>query len=354
MSDERRILKEYVKNVLREDEGYGAAYGDYSDSPYGVSWGGPSLYKIFVEPFVDVFKTTKGAVEDISARTRAAAKVAFEAIATSLIPIFSSDYKKIFDKEHEQLLKIKEKYRDVFERTDKALYNEGNDFVLLAFLLDPARYITMTALRNAPQAVLSVFETLAGESEHLTSFFNKLKIITHGPGGRSRETNAGVWSSKGGHMDGAGYLESKIYEDEQKQDPNALLIKKLSDPKVISALQKTTKAQSMKKDAQALVNATVNELMEKVKAVNAARTLDDLARAAPGFDRSKMAALQKLPANEKQAAEQAIVNQVKRAAQQFYIKTLQSQIDSAMKAGVPADNPLLQGYKKVMGMIRSS
>jgi hypothetical protein len=67
-----------------------------------------------------------------------------------------------------------------------------------------------------------------------------------------------------------------------------------------------------------------------------------------------LAPIQKLPANEKQAVEAAIVAQVKKAAQQFYLKTLQQQIDSAMKAGVPSDNQLLQGYKKVMGMIRSS
>lgn len=347
MSDERRILKEYVKSVLLEDEGYGAAYGDYSDSPYGVSWGGPSLFKIFVEPFVDVFKTTKAAAEDISARTRAAAKVAFEAIATSLIPGLSSDYKAIFEKEHAELEKIKGKYRDVFERTDKALFNEGNDFVLLAFLLDPARFITAVALNKAPSAVLSVFEIFAGESPKLKSFFDKLKILKHAPG-QSKEPS-------GGYMGGHGYVEGRIYEEnEQAQDPNAQLKAKLGNPKVLAAIQNSSKAKAMKQDAMTLVNQTVGDLLSKVKAVQAARTLEDLAKAAPGFDRSKLAPLQKLPANERQAAEQAIVAQVKKAANAFYAKTLQSQIDSAMKAGVPADNPLLQGYKKVMGMIRLS
>jgi hypothetical protein len=345
MTDERRILKEYVKNVLLEDDGgYGMTAADISDnSPYGISWGGPSLYKIFVEPFVDVFKTGKAAAEDMSARTRAAAKVAFEAIASSLIPIYSTDYQKIFEKEHQQLAKIKEKYRDVFERTDKALYNEGNDFVLMAFLMDPARYITFTALKSAPQAVLGVLEVLAGENAKLRSFFEKLKLNSHNsPASSGTSMN---------HMGGQGRLESKLYEEGEPPDP---LAAKLNNPKVMAALQASPKVQAMKRDAQALVNATVNELLEKVKALNAARTIDDLARSAPGFDRSKLAPIQKLPANEKQAVEAAIVAQVKKAAQQFYLKTLQQQIDSAMKAGVPSDNQLLQGYKKVMGMIRSS
>jgi hypothetical protein len=349
MSNERRILKEYVKSVLLEDEGYGAAYGDYSDSPYGMGMysGGPSLYKIFVEPFVDVFKTAKATAEDLSARTRAAAKVAFEGIATSLIPGLSSDYKAIFDKERADLQKIKGKYKDVFERTDKALFNEGNDFVLLAFLLDPARFITATALNKAPGVVLSIFEILSGENLKLRSFFDKLKLIKHAPG-QSKEPS-------GGYMGGQGYLEGRIYEDNGKQqDPNAQLKAKLSNPKVLAAVQNSAKAKAMKQDAMALVNQTVNDLLAKVKSVQSARTLDDLAKVAPGFDRSKLAALQKLPANERQAAEQAIVAQVKKAANEFYTKTLQSQIDSAMKAGVPADNPLLQGYKKVMGMIRLS
>ncbi len=351
MTDERRILKEYVKNVLLEDDGgYGMTAQDISDnSPYGFSWGGPSLFKIFVEPFVDVFKTGKAAAEDISARSRAAAKVAFEAIATSLIPGLSSDYKAIFDKEHAELAKIRGKYRDVFERTDKALFNEGNDFVLLAFLLDPARFITATALNKAPGAVLSVFEIFAGESLKLKSFFDKLKLLPHAPGQSSDK------EPSGGYMGGRGYIESKIYEaGEQPQDPNAALKAKLSNPKVLAAIQNSSKAKAMKQDAMVLVNQTINDLLSKVKAVSSARTLEDLARAAPGFDRSKLASIQKLPANERQVAEQAIVAQVKKAANAFYSKTLQTQIDSAMKAGVPADNPLLQGYKKVMGMIRSS
>lgn len=344
MTDERRILKEYVKSVLLEDDGgYGMTAADISDSsPYGISMGGPSLYKIFVEPFVDVFKTGKAAAEDMSTRSRAAAKVAFEAIASSLIPIYSTDYQKIFEKEHQQLAKIKEKYRDVFERTDKALFNEGNDFVVMAFLMDPARYITFTALKSAPQAVLGVLEVLAGENAKLRRFFDKLKLNSH---------NSSPARGSSNHMGGQGYLESKLYEEGEPPDP---LATKLNNPKVMAALSASPKVQAMKRDAQVLANASVSELLEKVKALNSARTIEDLARSAPGFDRSKLAAIQKLPPNEKQAVESAIVNQVKKAAQQFYLKTMQSQIDSAMKAGVPSDNRLLQGYKKVMGMIRSS
>lgn len=349
MSDDRRILREYVKNVLREDDGaYGMTAADMAGDGYGMGMfsGGPSLYKIFVEPFVDVFKTTQAAAEDVSTRARAAGKVAFEAIATSLIPGLSSDYQKIFDKEHQQLLKIKEKYRDVFERTDKALSNEGGDFKLLAFLLDPARYISFKIARSAPEVALSAYETLAGESEHLRNFFNKLKIVSRTNGGKQKVTDAGVWSTNG-----PGYFEGLVREASEEQSP---LSARLSDPKLLKAISDSPKVQAMQRDAKAVVNQAVSELLSKVKALKSARTLDDLARQVPNFDRSKLAALQKLPPNERKSIEDTVLQQTKKAATEFYAKTLEKQMQAAANSGIPESNPLLQGYKKVLGMIRSS
>ena len=57
-----KLLKQYVKEVLKEDIGDGYAFGDYgydASSPFGMDFGGPSLYNVFVQPFTDVLKTAK-------------------------------------------------------------------------------------------------------------------------------------------------------------------------------------------------------------------------------------------------------------------------------------------------------
>lgn len=362
----RRILKEYVKSVLLEDEGYGGSdYAAMGDSPYGISWGGPSLFKIFVQPFSDVLQTGQAAVEDLSARARTAAKVAFEAVATSILPFYSSDYKEIFEKEAEQIGKIKEKYRDVFERTDAAFAYSG-DAMLLAFLLDPTALISATVLKKAPAAALEVFETLAGENEHLRALFKKLKIVSRGSSGKSKESEAGVWTTKGGgkgggwgggdYMGGGGAgigLEGKLHE-KKKANPNEILVTQLSNPKVQAELQKSPVVMSMKKDARALVNSTVNQLMDRYKQVSSAKSVEDLIRIFPQVNRSKLQALQGLPPDQKAPVEAAIMTQLKASAKEFYAKSLQAQIEQSMKQGIPESHPLLQGYKKVISMIKSS
>lgn len=340
-----RILHEYVKAVLKEDDaGMGYDYSGMGDSPWGVDWGGPGLVQSFVQPFTDVFSTARAAVSDVSTRARALGKVAFEAIVTSVIPFLGHDYEAIFQKEKEDLDKIASKYSDVFARTDKALASD--EIKLAAFLLDPALTIAATTLHTAPQIALGVYETLAGTDPYLMSRLDKVKVflkqkmstprkVAGGTTQRS-QSNADVWS------------ESRLIE--AKQDP---VVAALSDPKFLEALRKSPKAQAMHRDAQVAINSAVAALTNRYKQVQSARTMDDLTRLFPKIDQSKLQQLAKLPPEEKGNIEQLIAQQVKAAAAKMYSEALKKKLEEMNSMRLPSNHPLVVGYKKVLSMLGS-
>jgi hypothetical protein len=73
----KSLLREYVAGLLAEDDGYGGV-GDMMGmaGPMGIAWGGPSLYKTFIEPFTDVAKSGAYAVKRTGSDMRLFLKVA--------------------------------------------------------------------------------------------------------------------------------------------------------------------------------------------------------------------------------------------------------------------------------------
>lgn len=336
----RRVLKEYVRNALLEDD---TGYGGYDlsgmgDSPYGMAWGGPSLFKVFVQPFADVISTGRAGAEKLSTRVRTLAKTVFEAVATSVIPILSSDFKKIFDKETEQLNKIKEKYRAVFERTDEALSN--SDIALAAFLINPAATAASTILKTAPEVALGIFETLAGDNETLRSFLKKL-----------RASNKVARSQEKADSAGPMWYEGRLYEDAES---SSNIVRALSNPKVVGMFNSTPVAREMKQDALSVVRRTTEELLARYKDVMKAHTIEDLVRLFPNVDHAKLQPLSKVPPEQKDGIERTVTEQVRAAAKKLYSTSIQQRLDQMAKLGLSEDHTLVAGYKKVLNIVKSS
>src|SRR3990167_1642756 len=118
MSSEK-LLREYIRELLAENDGHAGGDGGAGAvmamgagmSPYGMHFGdGNDLYKIFIKPFTDVVQTTVGKTKELSQAAQTLTKVAFEAVATSLIPVLSSQYGEIFKKEKIAMDKIRKQY----------------------------------------------------------------------------------------------------------------------------------------------------------------------------------------------------------------------------------------------------
>ena len=173
---EKRLLREYVRTVLAE-EGGGDGYGDIigasmAMSPFGVHFASQSdLYKLFIKPFVDVVDVAAGKTKEISQRAQTVVAVGFKAIATTLLPWLSQDYKEIFDKQEQVLNKIKSEYAEVYDATWDAF--RYNDIAFTAFLAYPAAILTGAAARAVPQATMKLLSIIGGGS--LDPFLGKLK-----------------------------------------------------------------------------------------------------------------------------------------------------------------------------------
>lgn len=352
----KSLIREYVSEIIKEDDGGGytggggeGAYGYDLDSPYGVNWGGPSLLKIFVEPFTDVLKTAKAGVEQISATTRAGLKIALEAAVSTVVPVFIADFKKIFDKEKDELRKIKEKYRDVFERTDKALAND--EVLIWSFLMNPTAVITAKTLKAAPEAALEIFKVLAGRSPELLKYLENVSVelknsLDKDSDKNKRQKDYSIWSDGGGKRpqvrkqgSGGGLAIGGA----------ALLAMALNKPEVQKSFSRSPIVASMKSDAMKSLNATMSDIKRKLKDLDSIQTPEQAKAKFPGIDISKYEALS--PQEKKQIAP-AVVSAIKNSGKNVFKKSLEAHMAHALELGLPETHPFVLGYKKMIDGIR--
>jgi hypothetical protein len=348
-----RLLREYIRlSVLNEDDGGG--FGDTgglsdfaaSDSPFGMSFGSQdTLMKVFVEPFTDVFKVASGKSKEISQKVQTLGKVAFEATMTTLIPTLSDDFQQIFAKEEQQIGKIKQDYKAVYDATWESLFD--NDVQVLAMMYSPAAYLTANFFRKAPGAACDLIGVLTGG--RIDTWLGKIKA----------KFNIGTSTGKGSGASSS-YDEGVVYPntnnlveaDPPVQQPGEKDISAmLADDKVKNVVANSQMTRQMQATAQKLVQGTLTAAYNEARSVLQAKSLQDLQRVVKKqIDVSK---LQQIPQEQRQAAETALMTATKKSMKEFFVKNLQAQVDSAVKAGVPAQAPYVLAYNKVIDRIKS-
>jgi len=364
MSTER-LLREYVREVLKEDDG--GVYGDLANanaamSPYGMTYGsGDELYKVFVKPFMDVVDTTMGKTKELSQRTQTLVKVAFETIATTLIPIFTDSYKEIFAKEKQELDKIKQEFGEVYQSNIDAF--RDNDVFWTAFCYAPAAIITHQLAKRSPQVAVKMISSLTGGSmddflKRVLGKFGgkeappKTGLDYHGssPSGGGGGGNWLGYDSGGGGSH-SGTTEGVIREDgEEKKQPDIGSV--LTNPKLLAKIEESDIVKKMRQEAQGVVRGTLETIYKQASAVMKANSLQDLQHST-GKTVKGVEKLAALPPQEKQKAEQAILKTFKQSMKSFYLKNLESQVKQATSAGVAENSPYVQDYTKIIAKIKA-
>lgn len=152
-----RLLRQYIRSsLLTEDIDVGITHELYG------GWGsatGADLKSVFFGPFTDVLSTAAGAGKKIAARATTLFKVALETIKTSLIPFLDNKYKEIFAAEQQALNSIQGQYKDVYDRTRKAL---SNDALMFGFLAAPAVFLSAKGAAMAPDTLRSLLSVASG------------------------------------------------------------------------------------------------------------------------------------------------------------------------------------------------
>jgi|SRR5579885_516786 len=358
---EKVLLQEFVREVLREDDGgvYGdLAMADAMQNPWGVSFGsGKDLYNIFVKPFADVVQTAAGKTKELSQRGQTLLRVTFETVATTLIPFLTDSYNEIFEHEKEKLDKIRSEYAEVYRSNWDAFKDE--DFQLLAFMYNPGRFITSKVLKKSPAVAVELLSIVSGGT--LDAYLDPIKkALDSGEepltgldraNGKRKNVEDVFGSGGGGGYDvgwgggGGHHMEGVIREAEGSQQP-ATPEQKLANPKLIQAVNNSQMARKMRQQAQQLVRAPLTQVYKQAQAVLGANSIQDLQQKL-GKRLKGAEKLEQIEPQARQAAEQQLMAGVKKSMKDFYIKSLTQQAKKF------EGTPVLDDYKQAISKIKA-
>lgn len=333
------LLREYVTNILLEDDFGGF---DMGDSPWGISFGSDKdLYNVFVKPFTDVAQTVAGKTKELSAQAQTLAQVVMKNVVSILLPGIKQDYEQVFAKNKEAVDRIKSQYKSVYDATWTAL--KDNDVVACAFFMAPEATITAAVFQEAPQAAIKLASILTGGSmdSFLRKLADKLKLNDEVKP-LSRDS-------------GPGLPESLIREEQDRREHNVkrILSAMFSKKKFQDSIQSNAQVQQMKKATQKSVNNSLAEIVSTSKKIAAVKTFDDIT-AITKKPISDIEKLKKLPQQEQQKAVQEMVAVLKKGVKSFYVKNLNAQIAAALKGGIPKDHPFIAIYAKAIEEIKAA
>jgi len=336
------LLKEYVRCVLTEDDGGYGGFGGDLGGPYGMSFGSQKdLYNVFVKPFTDVVSTAAAETKKLSQRTQTALNVITKVAITSFVPFLGQRYEQIFADQKTALDKIKSEYKDVYDATWTAF--KDNDILISAFFYSPPAIITAGMVKKTPPKAVALLNVLSGGK--LDNFLAKVKKAfklgdTKKP--LDRDTGSGVPEG----------LVREDDEDEKTKKREEQLVKTLTQEKVIDVIEKNPRVRNMMKATQKAVNASLVNVAKTVEALEASSTLADIEKLV-GKRVPELEKLKQLQPQERDVAEKAALDQIKKATKAFYVKNLEAQISTAIKAGVPKDHPFISAIAKTLQAIKT-
>jgi len=375
-SREDKLLREYVKALLVEDDTGGAGYGGYGGVGGGGGYGmgkapGGSLKSIFIDPFIDAGKVIKASGTKAILRIKTLAKVAIETVLTTMIPFLQSNYTAIFANEKEALKKLREKYKDAFAAVDKAY---GGDAMLVSFMLSPEAWVGGMFAKKSPELVMEILGTLAVGNENLVKYFTDVKkrlraidkefqdasvsnykIDSAGnlqsPRGPYNTPRKRAFLKKAGVNAGFEHPGQQIAEAPVPTAPVApaapvaqdaaskkaeIVMAMLKDARITQQIAGTPMAQQMKAEANTLVQHLSTSILQEAQRVLSAQSLQDIQKITgkpvnvPG--------LEEMQGPDRASLEAAVLTQTKAAMKSFYVTKLKEEIGKIEAQGVDPNN----------------
>lgn len=338
-----KLVRQHVRQILREDD-YGGFDAYDTNSPYGASFGSEKdLYNVFIKPFTDVVDTTVGKSKELSQKTQTMAKVAFEALATSLVPALEDDYKSIFANEKAQMDKLKAQYKDVYDSTYTAF--KDSDVLTAAFMYAPSALITAKVAQQAPIVTIKVLNALTGG--RLDNFLAKVSKKLHlGDEHKPLDKDTGPGLPEGL------IREQQPEQQQAKPQPQNNVGKILTQKKIMQIIDQDPKTSKMKQSTKAIIDGSLKKVLQRAQAVSTANSVEDL-QTKLGLKLKGVDKLQQVPQQERQGLEAPLLKGLKRSALSLYVKGLEDQLAAMTKAGVPNNHPLVATMNNVVSKIKA-
>jgi hypothetical protein len=368
MKDNSKLLREYVRHVLSEEGDSatgssdiaraGITASDLVTGPGGHGGGKKgAMYMTFISPFVDVVKTAAGKAKELARESITTIQVALSVVLTTLIPALNARYDKIFSDRDKDIAKIRNEYKDVYERTNKAL--SSTDATVMAFLAAPQTMLAAWAASKSPAVTKGILSTLTGGMSD--ELFNKAM---------SAKFKNSDWESK----------LKKLFQDEdvrgvrskkEGRNKSGLLLKEADDvPEEVKyaqyllknpefhelALKKSGVLDDLKKVGEFTTKAYRNTLVLLTKdaeeSLGSSATFESLEKLS-GKRAEELDDVRNLKGPERKNADEIILKNSKDAIKNFYVTKLEGEVSKMKKDGVPEDSQIVKDYLSAIQKIKS-
>jgi hypothetical protein len=363
MKKNERLLREYVKTILKEEDfvsgmdSNGGGYDPQSRDVHGaISFGsGKDLLGVFgIKGIINAGQVALGSVKEIARRGLTLVPVLFGIITTIVFPWIGVNYAGIFEREKQDVDKIRAQYKPANDAVN-ALFGNA-DVKMLTFMASPGTLIAAQTAILAPKATKMLLSAVSGGySDKLFSAGISNALL----GSEKNNSNSKKEEARA-------YRKSFLFE---LNDENLNIDNKerslLSDPTFIAkCLQsKTSISDEMKKNARAVINSTLQEVIdEATDVIKNSNTLDAVINSLKKYSENKQVPkemseqldnLKKLPQSDRTVAERSLLSQIKKSMKEIYIKGLESRIKESLDIDKNGEGFFVAAYKEAIDMIKS-
>jgi hypothetical protein len=331
-------LRAHIRRMLSENMGMGPMdVGSSYDVPIGMGGmgGGPfysqgSLKKIFVQPFANAIGVATGKVKEMARRAIGLIQVAFEAVVTTIVPFLTDSYDEIFEKQEQDLEKIKGEYSSYYREVDEALRGDLAPFAFLAF---PGAALAGKFVEDAPDAAKKILSVATGglSDDYLS-------------GKRSKKSPGNLFNSY------ARSYAKLLREAEEGGEKEQTLADKIGSKKFIEEmLDGSPTMRSASKEIREIYRSSLKKVYDEAAGVLGAKKIEDIEKAT-GKKIPKADEIKKLKPEERKRGEEELMKVTKQALKKYYKKRLEDDVAPVAEI-FGEDFPFVQDYKKVIDAI---
>lgn len=328
-------MKKKNRKIISEDQGGDSSgyssYGGYDSGLYtGGGWwqqgvgSSSDLYKVFIQPFVNVVRVGLGGAKELVRRSFTLANVVFQAVMTSLIPILGDTYREVFAEEARDIAKIRSEYADVYATSLRIL---GTDAAAIAFFTAPGAVLTGYFLKNSPKIAKSLLSTVTGGMYSYSSS----KTSPKGSGIFDSYVPRGNFLAEDRETDIKSYIRTK--------------------QKIDSQLLASPVAGFLKREATKIYKKTLLNAYAEATSVVSAKRIEDIEKVIGGKI-PEFEEIRKLPPVEKMKAERDLIYKMKESMKKLYTQPLYDRINQARKSGIPDENPYIMDHLDMIQKIK--
>lgn len=333
-----QIIKETFDNhkmaLLKEDDGgdggdYSGAggydwsgYGGGGDAMGGSRTGPGSLYHIFIDPLVDIGKTTAYGVESLTAKTWYMFRTLVRGVAAVLNPFQEAEFNDIEDDEKRTLEAVNAHYKQVLDANMAVL--QDNDFWGVFCMLYPEMFMAEKFVQKAPWWTADILRVigLRGASQKIrNTLFGMRRFMKQT---EYKYEKYGEMSDTTGDIARPGSAETKYAAAKGTTDEMAdYLNSALKDPGLRQEIRNSEYVQKTKRSGTEMTLARVRDFM----AIKSFADLSKYLSKAEGFQdlKNKVSGLEKqgVPGPELEKIKKNLLVAAKKEYKGFYTRKLQ-------------------------------